>query len=70
MAQFKFVAVLILFLLVLIVGLQNNDPVELKFLFWGGTINRLVLFPGLFLFGVVMGMILRIGVRRPSGIKQ
>lgn len=70
MKRIQFAVVLALFVIVVIVGLQNNDPVELKFLFWGATVNRLLLFPGLFAFGVIMGVILRLSIRKPAALTK
>ncbi len=50
--------------LVVIVALQNRQPVEIHVLFWRATVDRLLFIPGLFAMGIVVGLLVSWGWRR------
>ena len=51
----KTILAILLAVLVLIVGFQNNTPAQIHVLFWTVTVNRLVLFLALFFVGAAAG---------------
>lgn len=53
--KIKIVGALVLVALLIVVTLQNSAPVDLRFLFWKATVDRLLLFPALFLAGFASG---------------
>jgi uncharacterized integral membrane protein len=67
MAKVKWGLVLVGGVLVMIVGLQNRAPVSIDVLFWKATVDRLLLFPALFLTGLFLGFVLGWGWERKKG---
>ena len=56
-AQIRLLLALICLVLLIIVGVQNSGPVEIKLLFWNVFVDRALLFLLLLVIGVVGGMI-------------
>mgnify|MGYP001115809953 FL=1 len=50
--------------LVLVIAIQNIGQIQIRFLFWSASTDKLFLIPFLFLCGVVVGMILQWGIHR------
>jgi uncharacterized integral membrane protein len=55
--RFRLVAGLIVLLLLVILGVQNSNPVELRFLFWRADVDGLLLFVCLFVAGAIAGIL-------------
>ncbi len=51
-------------LLVLIIALQNHQPVDIRVLFWSARVDQLLLIPLLFAMGVGVGVLWAWGMRR------
>ena len=60
----KWILVLVGLALVVFVAVQNSDPVTIRVLFWNATIDRLILFPALFVAGLILGFALGWGWER------
>ncbi len=67
MAKVKWILALIGLLLVVILALLNRAPVTLDLVFWKPTMSRLILFPALFLAGLIIGIALGWGFERKRG---
>jgi uncharacterized integral membrane protein len=57
-AQVRFLIALIGLVLLIVIGVQNSETVELRLLFWTVSVDRALLFLLLFVAGVVGGMLL------------
>jgi uncharacterized integral membrane protein len=58
--SFKWIFILILFLLVVIFTAQNNAVVEINFLFWSFKMSRALIIFFSMVIGIVIGFSLRI----------
>jgi uncharacterized integral membrane protein len=70
MRKVKWALALVGAALVLIVAAQNNRPVIIDVLFWRAEVDRLLLFPALFLLGLVAGFLLGWGWERRKGRRK
>jgi len=66
MAKLKLYTAIALIVIVLIVLLQNREPVETKFLFASITMPRAALLGVTLLFGMAAGVLLTLGLSRKS----
>ena len=62
MAKAKLIAALVLAVLVIIVVLQNTQPVETKFLFMAITMPRAALLATTMLIGMAVGMLIALSL--------
>jgi uncharacterized integral membrane protein len=64
--QTKLVAILVAAFLFLVIVMQNSEPVNVQVLFWRATVDKLLLFPAIFLAGLAAGLLLGWSRRRTS----
>lgn len=55
--KFKSILVLIIFILITIIFIQNTEVVEFKVYFWKLQMSRIILYPGILLVGFIIGYI-------------
>lgn len=55
--KFKTIIVLIIFILVLVIFIQNTEVVEFKVYFWNLQMSRIILYPGILILGFIIGYI-------------
>jgi uncharacterized integral membrane protein len=65
--RIRVLAGLIVLLLLIIVAVQNSNPVSIRMLFWRADVDGLLLFACLFLAGAVSGLLLSHLWRRGRG---
>lgn len=61
----KTILAIVIFILLLILTIQNTQNVSFRFLFWSLTLSRILLIPLFILLGFVLGYIIA-KVERPS----
>jgi uncharacterized integral membrane protein len=61
----KTILAIVIFVLLLILALQNTQTVSFQFLFWSLTLSRILIIPLFILLGFVLGMIVGKG-KKPS----
>ncbi|MBN2181449.1 MAG: LapA family protein [Sedimentisphaerales bacterium] len=66
MKKFKIILIAVVLLLVLVVILQNTDPVNTKFLFWSFPLPRALLLFLTFMFGFIAGLLAVIRFERKT----
>jgi uncharacterized integral membrane protein len=59
--KLRIVIGLVIIALAGVVALQNSTPVDLRFLFWSAVVDQVLLIPGVFLAGLVAGLLLAVG---------
>ena len=62
----KFIILAVVFVLVVIILVQNSNPVSFHFLFWRATVSQLVLILLVFAIGFVAGLVTAIARPRRS----
>ena len=62
--NWKFILVLILFILAVIFTIQNYEVVEITFLFWSFNMSRAIIIFSSILVGLVIGMVISLKKKR------
>ncbi|MCF7794221.1 MAG: hypothetical protein K9N09_10045 [Candidatus Cloacimonetes bacterium] len=56
--KFKSILALIIFILIVIIFVQNTEVVEFKVFFWKLQMSRIILYPGILVIGIIIGYII------------
>jgi uncharacterized integral membrane protein len=63
----KVLAALVILLLLVILGVQNSQPVAIRIFFWQARVDGLLLFAVLFVAGILVGLLVPRLWRRTHG---